>query len=167
MIRSALLVATVMVAACGFQLRTNAIDVDLNAVSIVAADAPIERDLRAALLDAGVALVEDEDDDADVDGWTIELFDQRSRAIPSAMTEDVRVNELDLEMSVDLSLAHRGEVLFTERVMIERPVRIDRDNLVSSREERRVVLTEMRAQLVRDIVRILDVVARATAEASR
>ena len=159
MIRSAsALVTALVIVGCGFQLRTDALDVALPTLTIVAEGAPIQRPLRDAFDDAGVRIVPPEQTQV----WAITVRDQRSRAIPVTMTEDVRINELDLELSIELEVSRRGDVLFSERILVERPVRIDRDDLVSSREERRVVLAEMREHLVDDIVRTVDAVVRST-----
>ncbi len=164
MIRSALaLAAALVIVGCGFQLRTDALDVALPTLAIVAEDAPIQRPLRDAFDAAGVRLVPPGQSEV----WTIAVSDQRSRAIPVTMTDDVRINELDLELSVELEVSRRGDVVFSERILVERPVRIDRDNLVSSREERRVVLAEMREHLVDAIVRIVDAVVRSTGGTQR
>lgn len=161
MIRYTLMLsAALAIAGCGFQLRTDAIEVTLPRLAIVAEGASIASPLRDAFEKADVRVVPA----TSTEPWVITVRDQRSRAIPVAMTEDVRISELDLELSIELDVSHHGDEVFSERVLIERPVRIDRDNLVSSRQERRVVLAEMREHLVNDIVRIVDAVVRSVGE---
>ena len=146
-----------VLAGCGFQLRTWDLATTFETARIVAdRGVDLDTDLARALESAGVRLV---DSDADV---VLRLSDQRDDWRSVSVTRGARTAEYELAVQVGFGVTDReGNELAPRRVMrSERVARLDRDNLIGSSEERRLLAAEARDDLVGRMVRTLDALSR-------
>ena len=149
---SALCVVTALVSGCGFKLRTWDLAVAFETASISAASGvDLDRELARALRSAGVRVVEAE---ADV---VLQLADQRNERRSVAVTSAGRTAEYELTLEVAFGVTDRdGQDLAATRLLrSERVARLDRDNIVGSSEEQALLGTEMRNDLVSQMLRTL------------
>ena len=149
--------ATLCATGCGFQLRTWDLTTVFETVRIDAQrGVDLDRDLGRALASSGVRVV---DSDADV---VLTLSDQRDDWRAVSVTSGARTAEYELAIEVRFSVTRRdGSVLAAGRVVrSERVVRLDRDNLVGSSEERALVLAEVRGDLVGRMLRTLEALSK-------
>ena len=149
--------AMLVSAGCGFQLRTWELASTFETVRIEADHGvDLDLDLGRALESAGVRLV---DSEADV---VVRLSDQRDDWRSVSVTQGARTAEYELALQVGFRVTDQeGNELAPERVLrSERVARLDRDNLVGSSDERRLLATEARTDLVGRMVRILDALSR-------
>ena len=145
------------IAACGFQLRTWELAAGIETARIDAErGVDLDVDLARALESAGVRLV---DADADV---VVRLTDQLDHWRSVSVTRGARTAEYELALQVNFAVADSdgaelaaGQVLRAERV-----ARLDRDNLIGSSEERRLLAAEARDDLVGRMVRVLGTLSR-------
>ncbi|MYE82206.1 MAG: hypothetical protein F4X36_10280 [Gammaproteobacteria bacterium] len=145
--------AGLLLAACGFQLRTWDL-AGLERVQIVGADAPVlRRELTRALTQSGVVLA-DARGDADV---VVQLSGERESRRTASVSGGARVAEYEMSLAVSFGAQDaQGEELFPTRTLrAERTYRLDLDNLIGSREEETLIVRELRADLVQRIVRSL------------
>ena len=113
-------------------------------------------DLARALESVGVRLV---DSDAEV---VVRISDQRDDWRSVSVTRGARTAEYEMALQVTFAVDDRnGDELAAARVLrSERVARLDRDNLVGSSEERRLLAAEARDDLVGRMVRTLDTLSR-------
>ena len=149
--------AMLVSAGCGFQLRTWELASAFETVRIEADHGvDLDLDLGRALESAGVRLV---DSEADV---VILLSDQRDHWRSISVTQGARTAEYELALQVGFRVMDQeGNELAPERLLrSERVARQDRDNLVGSSDERRLLAAEARTDLVGRMVRTLDMLSR-------
>ena len=146
-------------AGCGFQLRTWQLASTFETVRIEAdRGVDLDLDLGRALESAGVRLV---DSEADV---VVRLSDQRDAWRSVSVTQGARTAEYELAVQVGFRVTDgEGNELAPRRVLrSERVARLDRDNLVGSSDERRLLAAAARDDLVGRMVRTLDALSRAS-----
>ena len=159
-----LCVVALLVAACGFHLRTWDLGTALEAVHIdTDATVDLDRELAQAIRSANVRLTT-ETEDADV---VVRLSEQRQNRRSAAVTAG-RAAEYEMSLSIRFALeSASGEVLTApSELTSERVARLDRDNIVGSSEEQALLVREMRADLVERIVRVLGARSRVLAAAA-
>lgn len=145
------------VAACGFQLRTWELAAGIETARIDAErGVDLDVDLARALESAGVRLV---DADADV---VVRLTDQRDHWRSVSVTRGARTAEYELALQVSFAVADSdgAELAAAQILRAERVARLDRDNLIGSSEERRLLAAEARDDLVGRMVRVLGTLSR-------
>lgn len=142
---------------CGFQLRTWDLAAGFETVRIEAGSGvDLDADLARALASAGVRVV-------NAGGAVaVRLSDQRDDWRSVSVTREARTAEYELALQVNVVVKDsEGNVLFPARVLrTERVARLDRNNLVGSSEERRLLAVEARDELVGRMVRTLDALSR-------
>ena len=146
-----------LAAGCGFQLRTWDLATALETARIEAGHGvDLDIDLVRALESAGVRVV---DSDAEI---VVVLSDQRDDWRSVSVTRGARTAEYELAVQVTFAVNDGGgEEIAPPRVLrSERVARLDRDNLVGSSEERRLLAAEARDDLVGRMVRTLDTLSR-------
>lgn len=144
-------------AGCGFQLRTWDFASAFETARIEADHGvDLDLDLARALESAGVRLV---DSEADVVIW---LSEQRDDWRSVSVTRGARTAEYELAVQVGFRVTDRdGNELAPPRVLrSERVARLDRDNLLGSSDERRLLAAEARDDLVGRMVGTLDALSR-------
>ena len=148
---------TLASAGCGFQLRTWDLATTFETARIEADHGvDLDLDLARALESVGVRLV---DSDAEV---VVRISDQRDDWRSVSVTRGARTAEYELALQVTFAVDDgNGDELAAARVLrSERVARLDRDNLVGSSEERRLLAAEARDDLVGRMVRTLDTLSR-------
>ena len=153
------LVGLLLLMGCGFQLRSW----DLASAYRVAriesyVDNSIERALRGAFESAGLAVVEEGEAEADlVLAIEREDFEQRS----GMYTGDGRVAGYQLRLRVAYQANNAiGKSLVSSRTLLEeRSFPLNRANVLGSDAEKRLLMQEMRDDIVERIVRTLALVA--------
>lgn len=154
-------VVVLLVAGCGFHLRTWDLGTALQAIHIDAdASVDLDRELAQAIRSANVRLAADAAD-ADV---VVKLSRQRQNRRSAAVTAG-RAAEYEMSLSIRFALESPSGEVFTaaSELTSERVARLDRDNIVGSSEEQALLVREMRADLVDRIVRVLGARSRAIA----
>ncbi|MDE0660954.1 MAG: hypothetical protein F4029_17175 [Gammaproteobacteria bacterium] len=149
--------AILALAGCGFQLRTWNFTTTFDTARIDAEHGvDLDIDLASALESAGVRLV---DADAAV---VVRLSDQRDDWRSVSVTRGARTAEYEMALQVTFAVDDgSGAELAAARVLrSERVARLDRDNLIGSSEERRLLAAEAREDLVDRMVRTLDALSR-------
>ena len=151
---------------CGFQLRSW----DLASAYRVAriesyVDNSIERALRGAFESAGLAVVEEGEAEAEADlvlAIEREDFEQRS----GMFAGDGRVAGDQLRLRVVYRATNAsGESLVSSRTLLEeRSFPLNRANVVGSDAEKRLLMREMREDIVERIVRTLSLVSDSAAK---
>ena len=145
--------AGLLVAACGFHLRTWDL-AGLERVQVVGADAQVlRRELTRALTQSGVVLTEARGD-ADV---VVQLSDERESRRTASVGGGARAAEYEMSLAVSFGAqdAEGEELVPTRTLRAERTYRLDLDNLIGSREEETLIVRELRADLVQRMVRSL------------
>jgi len=158
------LVGLLLLMGCGFQLRSW----DLASAYRVAriesyVDNSIERALRGAFESAGLAVVEEGEAEADlVLAIEREDFEQRS----GMFAGDGRVAGYQLRLRVVYQATNAsGESLVSSRTLLEeRSFPLNRANVVGSDAEKRLLMREMREDIVERIVRTLSLVSDSAAK---
>ena len=151
------MVGLLLLTGCGFQLRSW----DLASAYRIAhiesdVDSSIERDLRGAFESAGLAVVEEGEADL-VLAIEREDFEQRS----GMYTGDGRVAGYQLRLRVAYQANNAiGKSLVSSRTLLEeRSFPLNRANVLGSDAEKRLLMQEMRDDIVERIVRTLALVA--------
>jgi LPS-assembly lipoprotein len=143
------------VSACGFQLRGWDVSTAIGS-AYVSADARnlLEIPLRDGLRQAGVAEAA-APDQADV---VVRLLDSRSERRSATVGEQARAAEYETTLGVYYEvLDPQGrELVPAQWLERARVFRIDRDNVVGSREEEALLEREMQNDLVQQIIRSIN-----------
>lgn len=150
------------IAGCGFQLRTWELASAFGTARIEAeTGVDLDVDLARALQTAGVRLV-----DADAD-LVVRLSEQRDDWRSVSVTRGARTAEYELALQVRFEVADgEGDELAPAQVLrTERVARLDRDNLVGSSAERRLLAAEARDDLVGRMVRALGALSKRSEDA--
>lgn len=145
--------AGLLVAACGFQLRTWDL-AGLERVQVVGTDAQVlRRELTRALTQSGVVLT-DERSDADV---IVQLSGERESRRTASVSGGGRAAEYEMSLAVSFGAqdADGNELVPTRTLRADRTYRLDLDNLIGSREEETLIVRELRSDLVQRIIRSL------------
>ena len=151
------MVGLLLLTGCGFQLRSWDLASGYRIAHIESdVNSSIERDLRGAFESAGLAVVEEGEADLYL---TIERedFEQRS----GMYTGDGRVAGYQLRLRVAYQANNAiGKSLVSSRTLLEeRSFPLNRANVLGSDAEKRLLMQEMRDDIVERIVRTLALVA--------
>ena len=151
------LVGFLLLVGCGFQLRTWDLASSYRIVRVEShADSSIERDIRGAFESAGLVVVEEGDADLYL---TVEREDFEQ--LSDMFTGDGRVAGYQLQLRVAYQASEAsGKVLVPLRTLqVQRSLPLNRDNVVGSDAEKRLLVQEMRLDIVQRIVRTIAVLA--------
>ena len=154
--RGALSLLALAAAGCGFRLRRWNVAGTFDTVRIDAdRSVDLDDDLRQALTAAGVQVVEEH---ACV---VMTLARQRAERRSVAVTSAARTAEYELALQVDFAVgdAEGGELAPSRVLRSERVARLDRDNVVGSSEEQALLRTELRRDLIGQMLRTLGALA--------
>jgi LPS-assembly lipoprotein len=153
------LAAVLLLAGCGFHLRTYDINTSVSSVYLSSNSANLVAEpLRRGLKQAGVTLAA-EADEAEV---TVALLNQRRDQRSVSVTPTAREAESELTLAVQYAVTAPGgaELVPPRWIETARIYRIDRLNILGSSEERSLLEQEMINDLVQQIVRALDAATR-------
>lgn len=141
-----LLTLCLLLASCGFQLRGTAVsDIDAVRLTATAATTDLAVLVREELQIAGINLGADSES-----AINVQLLDERSqrRSVSTSALADAAQFELRIELDVALP----SGVL---TLLVERIYSVDSLNLTGSFEEQNLLLAEMRRDLARQLLRLL------------
>lgn len=152
------LLAPALLPGCGFQLRRWELGTAFDTVAIERArGVDLHRDLAAALRTAGVEVLGSATG-ADV---ALKLSRQRQTRRSAAI---VAGRATEAELALEVAFAIRGAdggTLFAEQLLrSERRANLDADNILGASAEQALLRSEMRADLVARMLRVLGAVAR-------
>ena len=155
--RLIILLVSMSLGACGFHLRgANDIDLGLSEIYIVVSDnyGDLHRMLNGAFTQAGVTVVASPSDLA----YNLSVSGERHTRRAVATTQTISVSEYELRLEVGIELTNlSGEEIFPMSTLgTERIYTFDRASLVGSIAEEKLLLAEMRADLVNQIMRRVD-----------
>jgi LPS-assembly lipoprotein len=150
--------------ACGFHLRTWDVGTSIES-AYVASDArnPLEAPLKRALRQAGVAAA----DSAGQAEIVVELLDSRHERRSVSVSGQARAAEYETTLGIQYRVTdgQGQELVPAQWLERQRVFRVDRDNIVGSSEEQALLEREMQSDLVQQILRALNAVAVAAADA--
>ncbi len=155
-----LLIVAVLVAGCGFQLRSWDLTAAFESAHLAAdASITIDAELRRALEQAGLVVVEDQSSA----GTVIRLSDQRELRRGVSTTRGARTAEYEITLSLAFAAqdGEGNEMVSERRISAERTFRLDQNNPAATREEQSLIALELRNELVQQIILTLSAVARA------
>ncbi len=151
------LVVAVVVAGCGFHLRSYTLDANVQSFYVDGASQhfladELRQGLRLAGATQAATAMEAE--------LVVELMDQRRQRRSVSTTGSARAAEYEIELGVLFRLQNGAGEELTEPQWItrERVFRVDRDNIVGNNEEQVLIEREMRADLVQSVVRTINAV---------
>lgn len=157
-----LLLICATLSACGFHLRGSTAASAIESAYVVAAPAiAIASELRTALTQSGVDLVA-ERTAAQV---TVTLLEDRTRRQTITVTAQARTAEFEISREVTFRVESAdGSVLIDDRAIKGvRIYRVDTSNLVGSNQEEQLLIRELSADVVAQILRSIDAAVRARA----
>ena len=152
------LVATSLVLGCGYKLRAWDLSKNIDSIFVQSkTNSPIDDSLSLALGRAGVLLVENPKD-ADV---VVSLGNYtRSRRTASV---NRRASAADYQLSLQISyevLKGGKRILGPQIARAYRVYRVDRENIVGGSEEEVLLETEMKSDLVQQVIRAINAVTQ-------
>jgi LPS-assembly lipoprotein len=140
---------------CGFQLRGWDVSTEISSAYVTSSPYnPLEQPLRQSLRLAGVSEAA-APEGADV---VVRLLDARSERRSVSVSEQARVAEYETTLSVyyDVTDPQGRELVPAQWLERARVFRIDRENVVGSREEEALLDREMQNDLVQQIIRSIN-----------
>jgi LPS-assembly lipoprotein len=158
--RASVLICLILVAGCGFHLRTWDLTGKFESVHVsIDSSVTLNREFERALGTAGINIVMDKRL-ADV---VVRLSAEHESRRSVSYTGQARVAQYELTLSLAfLAEDAAGNVLLPIRsIQIERTYRHDQENIVGSAEEEMLIVREMRVELVQRILRSLGTVSLA------
>lgn len=148
-----ILVLACALTACGFQLRgggANGLNIDYRLTGLTQAS-PMERTLVRALDAAGAR----RQAPADVH---IQITDFQIRQLDGAVNADLRLAQRTLEAELEYRLldVNGQHMVPDQRLLVQRSLRVNRDNLLGTHAEQEAMQQAMLETLVSQLVRGLD-----------
>jgi len=156
-----ILLICLCVGGCGFQLRGSRVfETALATIYITVGNkyGDLHQNLVGAFTRSGVTVV----DRADGAGYHLSINSEKVTRRAVATTSTISVAEYELRLEVDMALTNgTGKfVIPSTTVVTERNYTFDSSSLVGSNEEETILLEEMRADLVSQIMRRVDATVR-------
>jgi LPS-assembly lipoprotein len=150
-----ILLATVIASGCGFTLRGSAqLPAALQTMALTSPDgnSDILRELRRSLVASDVTLL----DSPQANAYVLVLGAEVSRERVLSVNSNARAGEYELSLSVPFQLRNGSTVVLgPENLTIEKVYLADPDSAVAKAEERELMETEMRRELVNLLLRRL------------
>ncbi len=158
-------IAATMVSACGWHLRGHSsTPLDINSVYITAEDSygPLVSSLKQSLASVQVADAEKSSDAQ----YTITLSNEQLDRRTVSVGNDALAAEYELTLSVDYAIQDReGNILSKKSTASSlRAYDFDRNAVVAKNEEERLIISEMRNNVVQQILRRLRFISQAQAK---
>ncbi len=163
LMRALLVSVTLILASCGFQLRSYNFSGAVDSYALVGkTQLGVAQPLRTGLRQAGLQEVE-----ADQAELIVELLDQRRDRRSVSTAGRARAAEYESSYAVLYRLLDgQGQELAPANwVERERVFRIDSDNIVGSSEEQALLERELMSDVVGQIIRAMDAVSRPASNA--
>lgn len=158
-------IATTMVSACGWHLRgSSSIPLDISSVYVTAEDSygSLVSTLKQSLASNQVANAENSSDAQ----YTVILSNEQHDRRTVSVGNDALAAEYELSLSVDYVIQDgEGKTLSTKSTASSlRAYDFDRNAVVAKSEEERLILSEMRNNVVQQILRRLRFISQAQAK---
>jgi LPS-assembly lipoprotein len=138
-----------MISGCGWSLRgAGMIPDDLNAMHVSSRDpnGKLARDLERALLSSGVEVPSSA---AEAD-YSLVILQERSLVRVATVNENARVSEQELIEEARFMIVNKAgeQVVLPSKVTVERIFEYDEDNVLATQDERELIRSEMRRDLI-------------------
>jgi LPS-assembly lipoprotein len=156
----AVLLLTLSLAACGFQLRDEVVlPASISTLHVQVADpySPLQRNLEQAMRRAGATLMEKAEGAA-----VLRVFSNRLDRLPLSVGDTGRVQEYLLRYEVEFELVDAAGVSVMPRqtVVLERDYTFDTLQAIGTPGEEEVVKAELERDMVQAILRRIEATAR-------
>ena len=152
-------VLLLLLAGCGFHLRSYNVDATFQNYFIAASESSaFAVDLRRMLKGSGVGEAASRSA-ADV---VVEVLEERNQQRAVSTTGNARVAEYELEVGVNVRITDGAgnEMAPAQWINRTRVFRVDRDNLNSNSQEQSLIQRELRADVGQALLRTVNAVAR-------
>lgn len=148
-----ILATALALAGCGWQLRgTGIVPTGLDTLHITARErhSPLVTELTRTLRAADVQVPEDASEAA----YSLVIVAERRGVRTATVNANARVSEQELREEVEFMILDRdGQVLLPRStVMVERVFEYDENNVLATRDEEQLIRSEMRRDLVNQIL---------------
>ena len=145
----AIVLTTLMISGCGWSLRgAGMIPDELNSMHVVSRDpnGKLSRDLERALQSSGVEVPSSA---ADAD-YSLVILQERSLVRVATVNENARVSEQELIEEARFMIVNQEgvQVVLPAKVSVERIFEYDEDNVLATQDERELIRSEMRRDLI-------------------
>jgi LPS-assembly lipoprotein len=159
------LLAALLLTSCGFHLRSWQLQGNYDAVELSSAGQhSVARALRSALRQTGVPLITaaTRAEFADAKVLVVELLDSTEDLRTASVSGSARTAEYELSLRLRYAVRRgAGDYLAKPTwARAARVYRLDRGNLVGSNEEQALLRRELQADLVQQVMRVLNTVSR-------
>ena len=147
----AVLLATLLLAVsgCGFQLRDTGMSSVQSLRLVSSAGLGSTRStIEERLSIAGVSVGES--------GPVVTLLDERSSRRPVSTSSAVDAAQYEIRLEVDVQIERDGDQGSPTTLLAERIYSVDAVNLMGSYEEQSLLMTEMREDIARQLMRLLE-----------
>ena len=152
---TAILCLLLSLTGCGFTLRgTEQATLPITTVQLLSAqqNSPLMQQLRAALAAADVSTSVTNEQAS----YTLSVGEEQTNTRTASVNSRARAAQYDLQLAVVVQLDRAGETLFgPETLAIQRSYYEDIANIAGSNEEMELLRTEMRQELVDQLLRRL------------
>lgn len=157
---TSLLIASLVLSACGFQLRRDiALPASLSTIRVAVADpySPLQRNLEGSLRRSGATVV-----DTATGTATLRVFRNSLQRLPLSVGDTGRVQEYLMRYEVEFELADASGLVVVPRqeVELERDYSFDTIQAQGTPGEEEVVRAELEREMVQSILRRIDAVLR-------
>ena len=157
---TSLLVTSLVLSACGFQLRRDiALPASLSTIRVAVADpfSPLQRNLESSLRRSGASVV-----DTAAGTATLRVFRNSLQRLPLSVGDTGRVQEYLMRYEVEFELADASGLVVVPRqeVELERDYSFDTIQAQGTPGEEEVVRAELEREMVQSILRRIDAVLR-------
>lgn len=156
--RLALLTLLCGLSACGFSLRSGATLGGYESLQLVLADPNGEfaRQLRRGLDTSGVQTEVVDMQSADAETPVLGVSAERIASRPITVNPRARAAQYEIRLSVDIVLQQGdNELIAMETLSLERSYLEDIENIAGNQEEVQIITTEMRRELINQLMRRL------------
>ncbi len=159
MIRAALLAAALLLVGCGYHLRGASVETSIPSAYVRGSEGvEVTEDLKRALRQSGVQIL-DAGTDATV---TIDLMQQTQSTRTLSYTDRATTAESQLELAIRFKIVGSAEKeLLPERwARATRTYLVDTNNLVGSNQQQVLMDTELKTDVVQQIMRSVNAAGR-------
>lgn len=148
-----------ILAGCGYSLRgVDSLDgFDTLALNLQEPGSDLSRLLRRSLESAGVEIIQETDSIAATDRPTLNVGNERVASRPVSVNTRARAAQYEIRVSVDILLTRGEQTPIPQQTLtVERSYLEDIENIAGSQEEVEIITTEMRRELVNQLIRRLE-----------
>lgn len=148
-----------LLCACGYSLRGNDVlssKFDTVLLNSQQPNSEFSRLLRRSLEISDVTLISATSDSANAEQLILDIGSEQVISRPVSVNPRARAAQYELRLSVNISLRRSGEQLISpETLTVERSYFEDIENITGNQEEIEIISSEMRRELVNQLMRRL------------